>query len=385
MDAARRHIALIVETSNAYARGILRGIRRYIREHEPWAIYLGEHSRGAVSAAWLKGWHGDGVIARVENERIAEAVRACGLPAVDVSAARLIPELPWVETDDRAIADAAADHLLARGFRHFGFCGDEHFNWSKWRRERFVQRLREAGFGCRVHPVALQADTPSDWAREQGRMAAWVAGLPRPAGVLACYDICGQRLLQACRQAGVAVPYEVAVVGVDNDELVCDLSDPPLSSVIPDTGRTGYQAAALLDRILAGAKTGPAELRIAPLGIAERQSSDLLAIEDREISRAIRAIRDNAHRNIRVRDVLANVPLSRRVFEARFRQATGLTPHQEIVRVRLARIRQLLLETDLSLPAIAERAGFEHPEYMSVFFKRETGMSLSRYRATAGR
>src|SRR5436305_1131270 len=236
-----KQVALLIETSNAYGRGLLRGVMAYVREHEPWAFRLTEHGRGEGGRGELAGWKGHGVIARVENAAIAAAVRRLKRPAVDVSAARLLPELPWVETDDEAIARAAADHLLARGLRHFGYCGVDRFNWSRWRREAFHRYLAGAGLTC--------GDGPAGGTRE---LAEWVRALPKPAGVFACYDIRGREVLDACRLAEVEVPHQVAVIGVDDDELLCEPSDPPLSSVVPDTRRAGWVAAELLDGWMAG-------------------------------------------------------------------------------------------------------------------------------------
>ena len=205
--------------------------------------------------------------------------------------------------------------------------------------------------------------------------------LPKPAGVFAAYDIKGRQLLDACRDAGVAVPEEIAVVGVDNDELLCGLATPPLSSVIPNTRRTGYEAARLLDRMLQGEEVPPEGHFIPPLGVHARQSTDILAVEDREIAAAMRFIREQACDGITVEDVLRAVPLSRRVLERRFRAVVGRTPHEEILRLRLDRVKQLLAETDLSLERISTLAGFAHPEYMSVAFKREIGVTPGCHRA----
>src|SRR5688572_4327268 len=221
-----RRVALLVETSNSYARGLLRGVIDYARSHGRWSVYLGEHSRGDQPPPWLERWDGDGVIARIENARIARAVMRCGRPVVDVSVERLLPQLPWVETDDALIARAAADHLLERGLRHFAFFGDERFNWSTWRQNHFTRIVGEAGCECAVYTATRASGR--DGEREENDLAAWLQALPKPVGVMACYDIGGRQVLDACRRAGVAVPDEVAVVGVDNDGLLCELSDPPL-------------------------------------------------------------------------------------------------------------------------------------------------------------
>ena len=379
-SSRRKQVALLIETSNAYARGLLQGVVHYIREHRPWSFHLMEQGRGDDPPPWLAGWKGDGIIARIETPRIARAVVKTGVPAVDLSAARLVPALPWVETNDEEIAQIAADHLLERGFKRFAFCGDARFNWSVWRQHHFVARLRAAGQECAVYqPIASARDV----AAEAGALARWLRKLPKPVGVMACYDIRGQQVLDACRGAGLAVPDDIAVIGVDNDALLCDLASPPLSSVIPNAHRAGYEAAALLDRLMQGKRVPAAAHLIQPLGIAERQSTDVLAVDDRAIVQAVRMIREHACEGINVSDVLKTVPLSRRVLEQRFQKLLGRTPREEILQVRLARVKQLLGETELALYQIAERTGFEHVEYLSVVFKREMGVTPSAWRAGA--
>jgi LacI family transcriptional regulator len=371
-------VALLIETSNAYARGLLRGIVGYVRERRTWSVYLSEHTRGDKAPAWLSSWDGSGIIARIENPSIAEALRPLKVPMVDVSAARLIPSLPWFETDDGAIAHLGAEHLLERGFSNFGYAGDSRFNWSKWREEHFVNSLRAAGHSCSVFRGARKRPGGAD--EEADALSQWIRSLPKPVGVMACYDFRGQQVLDACRRIGVAVPDEVAVIGVDDDDLLCELSNPPLSSVVPNTYRTGYEAAALLDEMMAGGKfKGEAHL-IAPLGVATRQSTDVLAIHDRNVARALHYIRNNACDGINVQDVIKAVPQSRRLMEKRFVKFIGRTPHQEIIRVQLERVKQLLTQSELSIDEIATRCGFAHVEYLSVAFKRELGMPPSKFR-----
>jgi LacI family transcriptional regulator len=371
-------IALLIETSNAYARGLLRGIVAYIREHQPWSLYLSEHNRGDKVPSWLSSWKGDGIIARIENPSIAAALRNLSAPIVDVSAARLVPSLPWFETDDGAVAHLAAEHLLERGFSNFAFAGDSRFNWSKWRGEHFENCIRAAGHQCSVYNSPRRPPPDDDSLIED--LANWLKELPKPVGVMACYDFRGQQVLDACRRHNIAVPDEVAVIGVDNDELLCELSDPPLSSVIPSTHRTGYEAAALLDQMLKGRRVKGETHLIPPIGVATRQSTDVLAIHDRNIARALHYIRNNACNGINVQDVIKAVPQSRRLLEKRFQKYIGRTPHEEIIRVQLDRVKQLLTQTDLPLEEVAQRSGFAHVEYLSVAFKRETGMPPSKFR-----
>lgn len=390
----RRQVAILIETSNAYARGLLQGVVHYIREHRPWSFHLMEQGRGDDPPPWLVGWEGDGIIARIETPRIARAVVRTGLPAVDLSAARLVPALPWVETNDEDIARLAAEHLIERGFKRFAFCGDARFNWSVWREKHFVARLKAAGHACEIYQQSggtgdtgrvgeVDGKPAGDVTAEARELTRWLKELPKPVGVMACYDIRGQQVLAACRGAGLSVPDEVAVIGVDNDALLCELASPPLSSVIPNAHRAGYDAAALLDRLMAGKRVAATAHLIAPLGVAERQSTDVLAVDDRDVARAVQFIREHACEGINVSDVLRAVPLSRRVLEQRFQRLLGCTPREEILHVRLARVKQLLGETDLPLYLVAERTGFEHVEYLSVVFKRETGRTPSAWRDEA--
>jgi LacI family transcriptional regulator len=390
----RKRVALIIETSNEYARGLLHGIRAYIRAHEHWDIDLDERRRGEATD-WLDDFKGDGVIARIENAAIAAEVLKCGLPCVDVSAARQVPGIPWVETEDEEIARLAFEHLKERGLRHFAYCGDDHFNWSAWRRDRFTRLVLDAGCDCAVFPTPPPAASSSPerptpaieltHEQEHQALARWVAALPRPVGVMACYDIRGRQVLAACRAANRAVPDEIAVIGCDNDELLCDLSVPPLSSVAPDTDSTGYLAAELLDRMMAGEKIPPTAHLVKPLGVVPRLSTDTLAITDAEMCQAVRFIRTHACDGINVADVLNHVSMSRRVFENEFKRLFGRMPHEEIVRTRIQRVKELLTQTDLPLYEVAERTGFKHVEYMSVVFKKKVGLPPSEFRDRKGR
>jgi LacI family transcriptional regulator len=377
----RRSVALLIETSNNYARGILDGIIAYVREHESWSIYLPEQQRGGRPPAWLSHWRGDGIIARIENDRIAKAVQHTGLPVVDVSAARMIASLPWVETDDEAITRLAIEHLLERGFRRLAFCGDPRFNWSRWRCEHFGRMAKEAGCSVWTH----QALSSESWNREHARLIVWLRQLPRPIGVMACYDIKGQQVLDACRDLGIAVPEEIAVIGVDNDRLICELCMPQLSSVMPNTQRTGYVAAELLAQWMGGKRLKGIAHPIEPLGICLRRSSDILAIDDPEVAAAVRFIRERACDRINVEDVLRAVPISRRILESRFLKQLGRTPHDEILRVKIDRVKRLLSDTDLPMNTIAQLAGFSGEDYLGVAFKRSVGISPGAYRANISR
>lgn len=372
-------VALLFETTNAYARDLLIGIGEYILSHGPWSVHFAELGPQDPPPAWLKGWNGDGVIVRGENMRLARAVEELATPAIDLTPSRLLQRAPWVKSDDAAIARLAAHHFLERGFRIFAFCGDSRYSWSKRRGEQFDLLVRASGYPCHDYPsrrLSARAD-------EVEEIAQWLRELPKPIAVFTCYDNRGQQVLEACRRAGLAVPEEVAVLGVDNDAVLCVLSPPPLSSVILNTRRTGWEAAALLTLMMNGESLPPASHLIPPVGIETRQSSDILAVADSKVAAALRYIREHACEGIQVRDVLKHCPMARRALEVRFRKFIGRTPREEILRVQLTRVKELLVGTELPVWQVAERTGFE-PEYLSVVFKAETGMAPSEYRKRYG-
>ena len=387
--ATRPHVALLVESSRAYGRGLLHGIAEYVRLHGPWSIYLAERGLGDAPSAWLQGWSGDGIIARIENRKIARVVRDLQVPAVDLRGLLTDLGVPRIVTDDAEVARLAVGHLRERGFRHLAFCGFVGADYSDNRSEAFARLVEGAGFTCHIyraespsHSLGTEALEQSGWAA-QDEVAHWIEELPKPVGLMACNDIRAQQVLTACRVIGVAVPDEVAVLGVDNDDVLCDLSDPPLSSIIPDTRRIGFEAASLLERMMRGEIVPEDPIAIPPLGVLTRRSTDVLAIDDRAISGAVRFIREHACDGITVEDVLAELPLSRSVFERRFVKIFGLTPKAEILRTQLDRVKRLLAETDLPLKQIASKTGFLHPEYLSAAFKERTGQTPGQYRRSA--
>ena len=380
----RRSVALLIETSNGYCRGLLEGINAYAKHHANWSLHLTEQERGAAPPAWLKAWNGDGIIARIETDSIGQSLRKFGLPIVDLSAARHLKGIPWADTDDEAIARLAVDHFTERGFRHLAYCGDPGFAWSSARLAHFQRLASAADCLTYEHQVTPRYDANFSWEVEKRRIASWLRDLPRPVGIMACYDFQARQVLDVCRELEISVPEEVAVLGVDDDRLICELSEPSLSSIIPNTQRTGYEAAELLDRMMNG-ESIPAQLPLLtqPLGIQTRESTDTLAIADPDIARALSCIRRNAFGKFRVTDILQHVTLSRRALEHRFVRLVGRTPHEEIVRVRIERIKTLLQETTLSIQQISRRSGFEHAEYMAAVFRRETGTTPTDFRMEA--
>ena len=379
-----RKVALLIETSNRYGRDLLYGVRDWMREGERWAIRFTEQGRRAPLPAWLKDWQGDGIIARVDSPQIAAALRRTRLPVVDVSAERFSSEFSRVSIDNAAVARLAAEHLEAKGFSDFAYCGDRRFLWSRQRGAEFKRCLAVAGRRCVDFGEKAQGGRPGSDA-EIRAIARWLKGLPKPVGVFACYDGRALQVLEACQLLGLHVPEQVAVLGVDNDELVCELANPPLSSVQPNARRSGYEAAALLARLMRGEKKGVEPThQVQPVRVVERQSTDVVAVEDAKVAAALKFIRLHACEGVDVGDVLRAVPMSRTRLEQKFKALLGHSPHCQLVQQRIARAKHLLAESKVAISEVAEQAGFDNASYLSVAFRRETGLSPFAYRAKHG-
>jgi LacI family transcriptional regulator len=371
-------VALLIETSSSYGRGLLRGIARYARLHGPWAFFLEPGGQDEVPPP-LRDWGVDGVITLFRTRSQARRLLATRLPVVDLDFT--IPGLvPWgVCNDEVGVARMAAEHLLSRGLRHFAFVGGTEPADSLWelkRRDAFKEEIGRAGFETRVYPWPALP-----WGREQKRLARWLGGLPRPNGILASHDPRARHLLEAARLAGLRIPDDLAVIGVDNDETLCELSTPSISSVALDTESIGYEGAALLHALLRGRRTPKKMVLVPPLGVVARKSTDLLAMADPAVVEAVRFMDANLGRPIRISDVLAAGRLSRKTLEVRFRRSLGRTPHEELQRRRLDRVKSLLRQTDWPLKQIARAAGFTYVEHLHQMFRQHTGMTPSRFRA----
>jgi LacI family transcriptional regulator len=375
-----KKVALLIETSNRYGRDLLYGVRDWTQGSERWAIRFTEQARLAPLPSWLGGWQGDGIIARVDSPQIAAALRRTRLPVVDVSAERDASEFPRVSVDNAAVARVAVRHLLGKGFRHFAYFGEAQFLWAKLRGEEFRRGLAEAGHACAVFPTAGRAGVRPGSDAEIRAMAEWLADQPRPLAVFACYDGRARQVLEACQLRGWEVPDEIAVLGVDNDEVLCDLCTPPLSSVQPNARRTGYEAAAMLARMMRGERLGSTTRQVEPVRVVERQSTEVVAVADARVAAAVRYIREHVGEGIDVSDVLRAVPMSRTLLERKFQATLGHSPHRQIVQQRIERAKHLLAESEVSIAVVAELAGFNDASYLSVAFRRETGESPYAYR-----
>ena len=372
-------VAVVVDASMPFDREIAKGVAQYAREAGDWRLYVEEEQSRRLPD--FHAWHGQGIVASFADPQVARAVAAAGLPVVAVGGGGGTFDectgIPCVDTDNARIATLAAEHLLERGIQHFGFYGlplTRTTAWSDARREAFTQRVRASGKKC---DVLVARHDSTQWAMLQREIADWITALPKPAGIMACDDLRARHVLEACRSLDVRVPHDVAVIGVDDDEFVCELSEPPLSSVAQAARRVGHEAARLLDRLIrprhypeTAVDAVPSRTVVPPVGIATRRSTDTLAVEDPVIATVIRSIRERALGRLEISQLVELSQLSRWQLEDRFRRAVGRTIHDEILHVRLAEARRLVTTTDLPLKAVAPRAGFRSVAYMTTLFRR---------------
>jgi len=374
-------VILLIESSRAAGRGLLRGIADYARHYGPWSFFW---EPGGLEKAWptLRKSEADGIILR-DIENVGEVVKL-GLPAVIVEH-RLseVPGQPNVVTDSHTIGQLAAEHLLRCGFRHFAYCGYAETPWSEKRLEAYVTRIRGAGFEVEARIIPY-AETESTWRKGRHVIAQWLKQVPKPVGLLACNDDLGQEIVEVCRLHGMEVPDEVAVIGVDNDELICGLSNPPMSSVAVNFERAGYEAASVLSSLMRGHPQPPERILVHSTHVVSRQSTDVMAVENAALARALKYIRDHGRENISVSDAARAAGLSRRVLEKRFRSLLKHSVLDEIRRVRTDHIVRMLVETNLQITQIADVLGFEDSQHFARYFKSVKKQTPLAYRKAHG-
>jgi LacI family transcriptional regulator len=376
--AEARRVAVLLSTDRQHHRGVLQGVARFARLYGPWDFEsVPIQAAGQMPMSRLRHVHG--VMLMVTSEQQIQLLRRWNVPAVNMSSRFPEADLAHVSNDGASIARMAIEHFIERGFGNFAYC--ELTDASGYRRNCWEQELATRGLAGHVFKVtAAQCD---DWilGRDRRRLEDWLRKLPKPVGILAHNDLRGRHLVDACRRLEIAMPDEVAVLGVDNELPHCEMCNPPLSSIVTDSERIGFEAAALLQQLMDGKRPNAMRIFIPSLGIAVRQSSDVTATADIQVAKAVRYIREHAFEGIDVGDVVREVMISRTALDKRFLKALGHSPHEEIRRVRLKRSRELLSESDLTIEAIAERCGFRHGEYLGAVFLQEFGQTPGDFRA----
>lgn len=377
---------MLIETSTSWGKSAVKGIVDYVRTSRPWIFSVdwhGVHEQLRLPASW----RGDGIIARVTGKALARQIKSLQIPAVNVSWSRTPnSNVPQVITDEPAISRLAAEHFLERGFSNFAYVGNpDQPHYVDRCGAIFAEYISARHFSCWRFQARRIAEKSQQRLSRFSALARWLAKLPKPVAVFAWDAARGRLVTEACSKLGLRVPDDVAVLVGYDDELMCEISSPPLSGIDDCPERVGHTAAELLDRLMRGEKPPAKPQLILPLGVVVRQSTDTLAHGDQELTAALSFIREHRDKPICVGDVLKVVPLSRRSLELRFMQAIGRSPAQEIRRIHLQRAKELLIRSGLPISQIASASGFARAEVMTRAFRREFGRSPLAFRRQFGK
>jgi LacI family transcriptional regulator len=383
MPRSRRipHVLLLIETSRAYGRGLVEGIARYAETHGPWSIQFDERGLADPLPRWLRNWQGDGIIARSTSKRDTARLRATRLPVIELYSYH-DSDFPCVRPDEADVARLAIEHFLDHGLRTFAFYCTGRAHWSNRRYRAFAEALRQRGHTCHrfLSPLRPLAADNAYRRNNNQSLIRWLQRLPKPCGMFCASDFFAAHLLQTCRLCGVAVPDEIAVLGVDNDPVFCGVCLPRLSSIDLGSARIGYEAAATLHRLIRRRTVLQTRTEIPPQGVVARGSTDILAIDDADVAQAVRLIRAQACRPLQVAEVAAAVGLSRRSLEQRFQRALSHTPKHEILKTRMESAKTLLAAGE-AVASAARKCGFASPKYFARAFRLWTGLAPQNYRA----
>ncbi len=374
----RRQIVILIDTQDTWGRRVIRGISQAVRaSNRPWDLLIAPRdSQWRLRAP--DRWRGEGVIAALRDEQSTSHVKALSLPTVNVSTWGV--SLEWckrVSTDDRLRSRMAFEHFRERGFTNFVYYGPPSQRYSAHRGIHFQEEVLNAGFDW--HTFQAGKSHPS-WNELKKQTLVWLLSLPRPLAIFAANPHPALQLTEICKVEGIAVPSEVAILAGDTDDLLCDVSDPPLSSIVLASETIGHHAVEILDQLMEKKKNIPEVTLIPPVRVQERASTELLAIDDPLLVQSIRYIREHAKHGITVGDVLRVVPISRRLLEQKFARILKRTPADEIRLVRMEHVKQLLSTTDMAVYEIAYETGFSSPSRFCVAFRQSTGMSPMEYR-----
>jgi len=374
-----KRVAILVETTRSYTRDLLAGVSRYLQSHGPWSTFLELRALESSVPPWLAGWDGDGILTRTHSSEMARAVRAAGVPTVELRSTKHTPGIPFIGMDNALIGQAVAEHFLNRGYRRFAAYTLATEEFFRERVSKFVDRVETSGNPCTLLPAQGES-TPRDWESHQRELVLWLDSLPKPIGIFAANDQLAVRLLDACRRAAIAVPEEVAVVGCENEETLCEFASPALTSVRFDGLTVGWKAAERLDRLMRGEPDDGHPVLVPPKGIEVRASSDEFVIEDPVVLRAARLIRERAFTGLNIAELCDELRVSRSTLERRMKTALGRAPKDELLRVRFREVNRLLRATDLTMDLIAEQAGFTHAHYLQTAYRERYGMTPGAYR-----
>lgn len=368
-------VVILIETSTGYGRELIHGIARYSRIHGPWTFFCECGSKDSLLPR-LRGWNPDGIISRdVPN---IKQICSKNIPII-ITNTSVITKYPHIVCDNESTGKMAADYFLRKGAKQFAYCGFSDVLWGRERRHSFKDTIKKSGY--RVYElIQKRVDVRKNWEKQFKVLIDWVKSLPLPMAIVCSNDELAHHVIEASRTLGRHIPEEIAIMGADNDTVLCELTNPPLTSILFSHEQAGYDAAHLLHKMMNGGHNVNQAVTTRPLRIIERQSTEILQNADSDVARAYYFIKTNAKNGIQVHDVAEEAALSQRSLQIKFKQTFNHSVHEEIRIQQIEYVAKLLHETNFSMKKIASMAGFSTSEYMSQVFHKAKGVCLRDYR-----
>jgi LacI family transcriptional regulator len=379
-----KRVLLLMDPDRGWTRDLLIGISKYCRLHNPWGVYRlsqfywrPEHKRHKNEIKNFMKWKPDGIITR-EMDHVEDLIQI-GVPVIGSDSPQNPPNIPIMTSDYGRTGELAAEYFLKKGYKDFAFCGYSDVAWSTKRLEGFQQTLRSKGFEVKVYMKSITS-LKQLWTGEIERLAKWLKTLPKSTGVMTCSDERSLHVLEACKSSSILVPEEIAILGVDNDELLCDLASPSLSSIAFDTESIGYETAQILDKMMNGKKVSNVNIVARPIRVIDRRSTDICAIQDPQLVSALAYIREHKFKLLRVSDVVGSTNISRRNLELKFKKWLNRSILDELKMNHVDLMAELLIETNYSISKIASMLGHPNTDNICRYFKSQKKISPDQYR-----
>jgi LacI family transcriptional regulator len=377
-------VIFLTDLSEEYAKSLLKGIVRYSKEHPPWVLckmpfsYRVEHEVEGV-LKWAKEWKADGIIAQFYNTDRVSIFKENGIAAIAQDFKARFTDIPNITGAHCLTGQMGADYFIRKGFKNFAFYGFKDIVWSSERCEGFQGEISRNNLGKNFYGYQ-NTNFKGLWYYESAPLIAWLKMLPKPIAMMVCDDNQGQHIAEICKQCGIKIPEEIALLGVDNDEMICTLSDPPLSSINQAVEKGGYETAKLMDIMIQNPDGHYEDVVVYPTHIITRQSTDIFATGDKYISTILKYIHQNVNKKLNIDHIIRMAPLSRRLLENRFKQEIGLPIYSYIINLRMEKFTHKLMETDVPIVEIANEMGFSDYKNIARLFKKMKGCTPSEYR-----
>lgn len=377
-----KRVLILIDYSSEFSRRLLKGLIQYSKDHGPWMFYRLPtyyktlHGKEGI-VEWAQEWKADAIIARWDHEG-TNLLSTLNIPVLLQNYKERSPYFSNLTGDYIGTGEMAAKFFIKRRYRNFAFYGNKGVVWSRERAEGFRREVEKSGGN--YYYFESENLSGEEWGTSYIELDEWLLSLPKPVGLFACDDSFALRVSQICKINNILIPEEISLLGVDNDELICHLSDPPISSIVTDVEKGGYEAGRLIDRMISGEIKEPFNIIIQPTRFELRKSTEKYDIENEYISQVVNFIEDNFTTDIDIEGLTGLVPLSRRNLEVKFKEEMGTSIYQFILSCRIDYFANLLLTTDRTLFDLALESGFNDCKNISRIFKKMKGYTPIEYR-----